>query len=58
MVDPDLQMLKISEEEYKEPYVSERCIKEIGFFNPELVRLERKYHDKFVPEMKISDWEK
>jgi len=58
LFDPELRMLKIYEEESRIPYTEARCIEEIGFFDLNLIRLERKYHDKFLPDMKLSEWDK
>ena len=58
LVDNDLDMLRIYEEESMMPVVRKRIIEEFGYFNPELLSLERKYHERFCPDKKISVWTK
>ena len=36
----------------------ERIIEEFGYFNTELLTLERKYHKRFCPDKKVSVWTK
>lgn len=54
--DPDLNILKIYEEESQLEKTKERIINEIGFFNNELIRLEKIYHERFCPDKKVSIW--
>ena len=56
-IDPELNALKIFYEETTWPRIKQRCINEMGFFHKELIRLEDLYHKRFIPEMKISDWQ-
>ena len=58
LVDSDLDMLRIYEEESMMPRVKERIIEEFGYFNTELLALERKYHKRFCPDKKVSVWTK
>lgn len=58
LVDSDLDMLRIYEEESMMPVVKKRIIEEFGYFNPELLSLERKYHKRFCPDKKVSVWTK
>ncbi len=58
LFDPELRMLKIYEEETREDFIKSRCEEELGFYDSHLILLERKYHDRFVPDMKISIWDK
>lgn len=58
LFDPELRMLKIYEEETREDSIKSRCEEEFGFYDLHLILLERKYHDRFVPDMKISIWDK
>ena len=38
--------------------IKERIIEEFGYFNTELLTLERKYHERFCPDKKVSVWTK
>lgn len=58
LVDGNLDMLRIYEEESMMPNVEERIIEEFGYYNEELLRLERKFHDRFCPDKKLSIWSK
>ena len=58
LVDSELDMLRIYEEESMMPMVKERIIEEFGYFNTELLALERKYHKRFCPDKKVSVWTK
>lgn len=58
LFDPELRMLKIYEDETREDSIKSRCVEELGFYDSHLILLERKYHDRFVPNMKISIWDK
>ena len=35
-----------------------RTIEEFGYFNMDLIALERKYHDRFCPNKQVSIWSK
>lgn len=54
--DPDLNILRIYEEESKIDKSKERIIEEIGFYHSELIRLEQIYHKRFCPDKKVSIW--
>lgn len=56
VVDPNLDMLKIYEEESMIPKMEKRIIEEFGFYHPSLLSLEEKYHSRFCPNKKISIW--
>ena len=58
LVDSNLDMLKIYEEESMVKNIKERIIEQFGFFEPELLTLERKFHDRFCPDKKLSPWTK
>ena len=58
LVDSELDMLRIYEEESMMPRVKERIIEEFGYFDTELLALERKYHKRFCPDKKVSVWTK
>lgn len=56
ILDPNLDMLRIYEEESMMPIVEERITEEFGFYNKALLTLERKFHDRFCPNKKLSIW--
>jgi hypothetical protein len=56
VVDPNLDMLRIYEEESMIPNVEERIIEEFGYFNKAMLSLEKKYHERFCPNKKLSIW--
>lgn len=58
LVDSDLDMLSIYEEESMMPKVEERIVEEFGYYNKDLLALERKFHNRFCPDKKISIWTK
>ena len=55
-VDPNLDMLRIYEEESMYPNMEERITEQFGYYNPTLIHLEKKYHDRFCPNKQISIW--
>ena len=56
LVDGNLDMLRIYEEESMMPNVEERVTEEFGYYNKALLTLERKFHDRFCPDKKLSIW--
>lgn len=58
LVDSELDMLRIYEEESRMPNVERRIIEEFGYYNPELLNLEKKFHKRFCPEKELSIWTK
>jgi len=58
IADPELDLLRIFEEESTYQKVQERAQEEKGFYNKGLINVERLYHDKFEPEKVISAWTK
>ena len=56
VVDPNLDMLRIYEEESMIPNVEERIIEEFGYYNAELIKIEKKFHQRFCPSKKLSVW--
>lgn len=58
LIDSDLNMLSIYEEESKIQHIEERIKEQFGYYNIELLILERKFHDRFCPDKKISFWSK
>ena len=57
-VDCNLDMLRIYEEESLIPNVKKRIIDEFGYYSPELLNLEKKYHKRFCPKKELSIWSK
>ena len=58
LVDSNLDMLRIYEEESRMPNVEKRIIEEFGYYNSELLNLEKKFHKRFCPEKELSIWTK
>lgn len=58
MVDSNLDMLKIYEEECTFENIEERIVNNFGYFNKDLIVLERKFHDRFCPDKELSVWSK
>jgi len=56
LIDSDLDMLKIYEEESTQEKIKERIIEQFGYFDKELLILERKFHDRFCPDKNLSIW--
>ncbi|MBQ6323711.1 MAG: hypothetical protein IJI22_02645 [Bacilli bacterium] len=56
LADPELDMLRVYEEESQEDKIKERCLEEFGFYDFHLIQLEKKYHDKFLPDKKVSSF--
>lgn len=56
VTDRDLDMLRIYEEESMMPNVEERIIDAFGYYNKDLLVLERKFHERFCPDKKLSVW--
>ena len=58
VADPDLDLLKIFEEESKVDIIKERALDELGFYGEGFLRVEKLYHNKFLPTKQISPWTK
>lgn len=58
LVDSDLDMLRIYEEESRMQNVEERIKEHFGYYNTVLLSLERKFHNRFCPDKKVSVWTK
>ena len=58
LIDENLSMLTIYEEESMMPKVEERIVDQFGYFDNELLNLERKFHNRFCPDKEISIWSK
>lgn len=56
VVDPNLDMLRIYEEESMIPSVEERIMEEFGYYNANLIKIEKKFHERFCPDKKLSIW--
>ena len=48
--------LRIYEEESQMKYMKERTNDQFGYFNTDLLALEKKYHERFCPDKKVSIW--
>lgn len=55
-VDPEMNMLKIYEEESKIDDIKGRAIEEFGFYNEYFISLELLYKKRFFPDKKLSEW--
>lgn len=55
--DPELTMLKIFLDESTQTKIIQRAKEELGFYNKNLIRLEKEYHERFIPEKEISVWQ-
>ena len=51
-------MLRIYEEESMMKIIEERIIEQFGYFNKELLVLERKFHNRFCPDKELTIWSK
>lgn len=58
LADSELDMLRIYEEESRMPIVESRIVEQFGYYNPELLTLEKKFHKRFCPEKELSIWTK
>jgi len=58
IIDNNLDMLKIYEEESMMKNIEEKIIEQFGYFNIELLILEKKFHNRFCPDKKLSIWSK
>lgn len=56
LVDSELDMLRIYEEESMMSEVEKRITEQFGYYNPELLNLEKKYHKRFCPDKELSFW--
>lgn len=56
IIDPELTMLTIYEEESKDEEIAKRAEEELGFYNKNLIYLEKLYKKKFCPNKKLSLW--
>ncbi len=54
--DPNLDILRIFEEESKIPEVERRCKEAFNYYNPDLITLEKLYHQRFCPKKTLSPW--
>lgn len=56
LVDSELDMLRIYEEESMMSEVERRITEQFGYYNPELLNLEKKFHKRFCPDKELSFW--
>lgn len=54
--DPELDVLRIYEEESRMDEVERRCKEAFNYYNKDLITLERLYHERFCPEKTLSPW--
>lgn len=54
--DPELKVLNIYEDEPTVKKIKERLIMEFGFYNKELIKVERLYHSHYCPDYQYSEW--
>lgn len=54
--DPTLKLLAIFEEENTWDNVKKRALEELGFFNKDLIRIEKIYYSTLKPELDVSPW--
>lgn len=55
-IDPDLNALRIYEEESDTAKLIERSISELGFYNKDLIEKEKTFHKVFMPNKVVSEW--
>lgn len=58
LIDSNLDILKIYEEESIMKNIEKRIIEEFGYFNNELINLEKKFYNRFCPKKNLSVWSK
>lgn len=58
LIDNNLDMLRIHEEESMIQNTKERITEQFGYFNIELLVLERKFHNRFYPDKQLTIWTK
>ena len=51
-------MLRIYEKESMMKNIEERIIEQFGYFNKDLLILEKIFHERFCPNKKLSIWSK
>lgn len=54
--DGNLDMLRIYEEESRTKAIEEKISEQFGYYNPELLVLERKFYNRFCPDKVLSIW--
>ena len=55
-VDPELKLLSIYDEESKTNIMILRSLDEVGFYNPNLIKIEKTINKKFMPQKIVSEW--
>ena len=58
LTDSNLDMLKIYEEESTMKNIERRIVEQFGYFNKDLLVLEKKFYDRFCPDKNLSVWSK
>ncbi len=58
LIDPELDILKIYEEESRIPNITNRIKERFNFYYPDFIRIEKLYHQTFCPELEVNPWKK
>ena len=56
VIDPTLEAFKIYEDNCNLHVIKDLMIDKIGFYNRDLITLEKNYHSLYCPDMFISEW--
>ena len=56
VVDPNLDILKIYEEESMTETIKERILEQFGYYSNALINFEKLYHSRFCPTKMLSPW--
>ena len=57
LIDPNLELLKIYEEESRIDNIKSRIKERFSFYHHDLIRVEKLYHERFCPDLEISPWQ-
>lgn len=56
IIDPELETLKIYEEESLLPNIITRLKERFNFYTKDFIRLEKIYHERFCPDLEVNPW--
>ena len=56
LIDPNLEFLKIYEEESHFDNIKARIKEKFNFYHYDLIRIEKLYHERFCPDLEINPW--
>jgi len=56
--DIDFDVLRIYEEESNMKNLKERVLQEKGYYNKEFIKIEKKFKERFYPDLILSEWTK